>query len=270
MKRLQEKVALITGAGRKKGIGYACALRMAVEGANVVIADMINNDSDKENMLALARELEDEGIKALALHVDVTNEEAVKKMIGSVVKEMGRLDILVNNAGTAGTPSPLAQSELDAWEKTMAINLNGTFLCSREAVPLMVEGGGGKIVNMSSRAAYRGAIWLHAYCTTKAGILGLTRSMSLELAPLNITVNAVCPGHIDTEMKRWGWEQEATIKGNKVEELMDGAAASTPLGRIGTPEDVAATVAFLASDDAGYLTGEAISVTGGDGTRTVL
>ncbi len=271
MKRLLGKIALVTGAGRKKGIGYACALRLASEGANVVIADMglnENNDSG-QNVEELLDDLRAYDVEAVALEIDVTDEDSVNRVFASIKERYGKLHILINNAGIAGAPGPLAQTDVADWNKTLAVNLTGSFLCCREAVPLMVEEGG-RIVNMSSRAGYRGAIWLHSYCATKAGVIGLTRSMALELAPLNITVNAICPGHIDTEMKRWGWEKESVVRGNSVEELMKGAAAETPLGRIGTPEDVAATAAFLVSDDASYITGEVISVTGGDGTRTVL
>ena len=271
MKRLQDKVALVTGAGKKMGIGFACALRLAEEGAKVIIADMdIEENKDGDGSVnQLIGELQSHGTEAMAINLNVTDEEAVKKAFASIKERFGKLHILINNAGVAGTPGPLAQTDVEGWKSALEVNLTGTFLCCREAIPMMVEEGG-KIVNMSSRAGYRGAIWLHAYSATKAGLIGLTRSMALELAPFNITVNAICPGHIDTEMKRWGWKQESTVRGNSVDDLMKGAAAETPLGRIGTPEDVAATAAFLVSPDSSYITGEVISVTGGDGTRTVL
>ncbi|MDW7730723.1 MAG: SDR family oxidoreductase, partial [Bacillota bacterium] len=154
---------------------------------------------------------------------------------------------------------------LAAWEKTIAINLTGTFLCCREIAPLMIENGGGKIINISSRAARRGAIWMHAYSAAKAGILGLTYSMALELAPFNICVNALCPGDIETDLKQWGLEMEAGVKGTTVDKLKEEIAAATPLGRLGTPDDVAAAVAFFASPDSDYLTGEVMSITGGHG-----
>jgi NAD(P)-dependent dehydrogenase (short-subunit alcohol dehydrogenase family) len=159
----------------------------------------------------------------------------------------------------------------EAWRKTIEVNLTGAMFCCRAAAPLMMDNPeGGKIINMSSRAAHRGAIWIHAYCASKAGLIGLTRSMALELAPFRICVNALCPGDIETEFKLWGWEKEATITGKSLEEVAAEAAKATPLGRIGTPEDVAATVAFFASPDADYITGEVLDITGGMGVRKVF
>ncbi len=278
MKRLIGKVALVTGAGRKKGIGYACALRLAEEGASVVVADLasagddqIYKDSAQHELEAVAADLSALGVKSLAVEVDVTDPESVGQMIDRVKAVYGRLDILVNNAGTAMEPAPLVHTDPEAWRKTIEINLTGTMLCCRAAAPLMMDNPeGGKIINMSSRAAHRGAIWIHAYCASKAGVIGLTRSMALELAPFRICVNALCPGDIDTELKRWGWEKEALVKGKTVDEIAEEAARATPLGRIGTPGDVAAAVAFFASPDADYLTGEILNITGGNGMRPIL
>lgn len=278
MKRLTGKVALITGAGRKKGIGYACARRLAEEGADVAVADLslapdeeIYKEGMKNELEEIAAELAESGVKSLAVEVDVTDPASVGEMISRVKAVFGRLDILVNNAGTTIAPAPLIQTEPEAWRKTLEVNLTGTMLCCRAAVPLIMDNReGGKIINMSSRAAYRGAIWIHAYCASKAGIIGLTRSMALELAPFKICVNALCPGDIDTEFKRWGWEKEALVKGQTVDEIAAEAAKGTPLGRIGTPEDVAAAVAFFASPDADYLTGEVLSISGGNGMRQVF
>jgi len=278
MKRLSGKVALVTGAGRKKGIGYACALRLAKEGAVVVVADLAAAPCDqiyKENrqneLGAVAADIASLGVKSLAVEVDVTDPESVGQMIERVKAVFGRLDILVNNAGTAMEPAPLVHTDLEGWRRTIEINLTGTMLCCRAAAPLMMDNPeGGKIINMSSRAAHRGAIWIHAYCASKAGVIGLTRSMALELAPFKICVNALCPGDIDTDLKRWGWEKEALVKGKTVDEIAEEAAKATPLGRIGTPQDVAAAVAFFASPDADYLTGEILNITGGNGMRPIL
>lgn len=278
MKRLSGKVALITGAGRKKGIGYACAMRLAGEGANVVIADLstvanedIHRQGENESLEAVAADISALGVKTLAIEVDITDLQSVERMVERIRSVFGRLDILVNNAGTAMEPAPLVLTDPESWRKTIDINLTGTMFCSKAAAPLMMDNPeGGKIINMSSRAAHRGAIWIHAYCASKAGIIGLTRSMALELAPFKICVNALCPGDIDTELKRWGWEKEAVVKGKTVEEIATEAAQATPLGRIGTPEDVAAAVAFFASPDADYLTGEIINITGGNGMRQIL
>lgn len=278
MQRLIGKVALVTGAGRKKGIGYACAMRLAAEGAAVVVADIsrtVNGDHYKDGncseLQAAAADLEAGGATVLAVEVDVTDLSSVEKMIDTVKAAFGRLDILVNNAGTTIDPAPLVLTDPDAWRKTIEVNLTGTMFCCKAAAPLMMDNeDGGKIINMSSRAAHRGAIWIHAYCASKAGLIGLTRSMALELAPFKICVNALCPGDIETEFKRWGWEKEATIMGKSADEIAAEAAKATPLGRIGTPEDVAAAVAFFASPDADYITGEVLDITGGMGTRKVF
>jgi len=278
MKRLIGKTALVTGAGRRKGIGYACALRLAEEGASVAVADLaevIDKEIYKENrqneLNAVAEDISKTGVQSLAVEVDVTNPVSVQAMIDQVKTVFGRLDILVNNAGTAMEPAPLVHTDLDAWRRTLEINLTGTMLCCRAAAPLMMNNEeGGRIINMSSRAAQRGAIWIHAYCASKAGIIGLTRSMALEFAPFKICVNALCPGDIDTELKRWGWEKEAVVMGKTVDEIAAEAAKSTPLGRIGTPGDVAAAVAFFASPDSAYLTGEILNITGGCGMRPVF
>lgn len=273
MSRLAGKVALITGSGRKNGIGAVCAGRLAKEGAAVVVTDIDTAFSDfpnykvgaKEELLTVAENIKNSGGKALPLFADITNPEAVENLVGEAIKEFGKIDILVNNAGGSPGPAPLTQFTLEAWEKTLAINLTGTFLCCREAVPSMIGSGGGKIINISSRAANNGALWMHAYSAAKAGMLGLTKSMALELAPFNICVNALCPGDIQTELKQWGLEMEAGVKGTTVEALKEQIAAATPLGRLGTPEDVAALVAFFASPDSDYLTGEIVSISGGYG-----
>ncbi|MDW7740209.1 MAG: glucose 1-dehydrogenase [Bacillota bacterium] len=278
MKRLVGKVALVTGAGREKGIGFTCARRLAEEGASVALADLAvlseqgrGSDETENQLYDLTEIISDMGVGALAIEVDVTDPDSVQKMIEQVKDKFGRLDILVNNAGTIIDPAPLALTDPEAWRKTIEVNLTGTMLCCRAAAPLMMcNEEGGKIINMSSRAARSGAIWMHAYCASKAGVIGLTRSMSLELAPFKICVNALCPGEIDTEMKRWGWGKEATIKGKTVEEIADEAAKATPLGRVGTAEDVAAAVAFFASPDADYMTGEILNITGGNGIRPLL
>jgi NAD(P)-dependent dehydrogenase (short-subunit alcohol dehydrogenase family) len=278
MQRLTGKVALVTGAGRKKGIGYACARRLAEEGAKVVVADLgaaagdgIYKENIQSQLEAVAADLTACGVQSLAVEVDVTDLNSVEKMIEKIKAAFGRLDILVNNAGTSIGPSPLVLTDPEAWRKTLEVNLTGTMFCCRAAAPLMMDNkSGGKIINMSSRAAHRGAIWIHAYCASKAGVIGLTRSMALELAPFKICVNALCPGDIDTELKRWGWEKEASIMGKTVDDVAAEAAKATPLGRIGTPEDVAAAVAFFASPDADYLTGEVLDITGGYGMRKIF
>ncbi len=278
MQRLLGKVALVTGAGRKKGIGYACAVRLAAEGAAVVVADLgaaavpeIYGRESGSELKNVAADLAASGVQSLAVEVDVTDLGSVEKMVEAVKETFGRLDILVNNAGTTIGPAPLVLTDPDAWRKTIEVNLTGAMFCCRAAVPMMMDNTeGGKIINMSSRAAHRGAFWIHAYSASKAGLIGLTRSMAIELAPFKICVNALCPGDIETEFKLWGWEKEATLMGKSVEDVAAEAAKATPLGRIGTPEDVAAAVAFFASPDADYITGEVLDITGGMGSRKIF
>ena len=273
MRRLEGKVALITGSGRKNGIGAVCAVRLAEEGASVVITDIDRPFSDfsqykvgaPDELHEVAEAINSKGGRVLSLFADITDPASVENLVRESIKKFGKIDILVNNAGGSPGPAPLTQFTLAAWEKTLAINLTGTFLCCREVVPSMIDSGGGKIINISSRAANNGALWMHAYSAAKAGVLGLTKSMALELAPFNICVNALCPGDIQTELKQWGLEMEARVKGTTVEALKKEIARATPLGRLGTPEDVAAVVAFLASSDSDYLTGEVINIAGGYG-----
>ncbi len=273
MGRFDGKVALVTGSGRMDGIGSVCAARLAGEGASVVVTDIECAFPDfpgykvgaPDELAGVARAINGKGGRALPLFADITDPASVKRLVGEVIGEFGKIDILVNNAGCSPGPAPLAQFTLAAWQRTLAVNLTGTFLCCREVVPSMIAAGGGKIINISSRAANRGALWMHAYSASKAGVLGLTKSMALELAPFNICVNALCPGDIQTELKQWGLEMEAGVKGCTVEALKEEIAGATPLGRLGTPQDVAAVVAFFASADSDYLTGEVISVSGGHG-----
>ena len=273
MKKLDGKVALITGAGRKNGIGAICAQRLAMEGADIIVTDIDCSFKEFPNykvgagdeLAKVADGIRNLGVKVLPLFADISSEESVQRLVEEAKKECGRIDILVNNAGGSPGPAPLTQFTLAAWEKTLAINLTGTFLCCREVVPIMIENGGGKIVNISSRAARRGAFWMHAYSAAKAGVLGLTYSMAVELAPFNICVNAICPGDIETDLKQWGLEAEALAKGTTASALKEEIARATPLGRMGSPADVAAAVAFFASPDSDYLTGEIINVVGGHG-----
>jgi meso-butanediol dehydrogenase/(S,S)-butanediol dehydrogenase/diacetyl reductase len=273
MSRLYGKVALVTGSGRKNGIGSVCAHRLAVEGASIIVTDIDKSFEEFPNykvgsgneLAEVAAGLEKMGVEVLPLYADITDEDSVRQLVANAKAKFGKIDILVNNAGGSPGPAPLTQFTLAAWNKTLAINLTGAFLCSREVVPLMIENGGGKIVNISSRAARHGAIWMHAYSAAKAGLLGLTSSMAIELAPFKICVNALCPGDIETDLKQWGLEMEAQVNGTTVEALKHEIAGATPLGRLGSPNDVASAVAFFASPDSDYLTGEVLNISGGFG-----
>jgi NAD(P)-dependent dehydrogenase (short-subunit alcohol dehydrogenase family) len=272
MATLQGRVALVTGAGRKGGIGEAVAKRLAQDGAHIVVGDICVPPTELahagsgrwEELETIAGEIGDLGVRSLPIRVDVTDAESVEAMIAATRNAFGRLDILVNNAGAAIGPSPVLQMAEEAWRRTLEINATGTFLCSKFALPLMIGGGrGGRIINMSSLAAERPKPYVSAYAASKAAVVALTRSMAQEVAELGITVNAVLPGDVDTALKQWGLQLESMVTGLPYEEVMAAAVAKVPLGRFAVPEDVAHLVAFLASDEASFITGQAYKLTGG-------
>ena len=269
---LEGRVALVTGASRPRGIGRAIALRLAREGADVVVADLPAPFADfpeygvgsVEQAEAVAEEIRRLGRRALALPVDVTDSELVQEMVERALETFGRLDILVNNAGGVVGPAPVVKMEEAAWRKTLDINVTGTFLCSRAVAAHMIQRGeGGKIINIASAAAKVGTPWLSAYCAAKAAVIAFTRVLALELAPYRINVNAACPGDVDTDLQRWGWQLEAQVRGIPYEEVLRQATERIPLGRLSVPDDVANLVAFLASSESDYMTGQAVNVTGG-------
>lgn len=272
MPDLEGKVAIVTGAGRRGGIGAAIARRLAREGVHVVLGDLCapptdlphGGNPDWEELQAVAGEVEALGVRALPLRVDVADAASVQGMVEKVEEVFGRLDILVNNAGVVVEPAPVMLMDERAWRRTLEVNATGTFLCCKYALPLMVAGErGGAVVNISSLAAERPRPYMAAYAASKAAIVALTRSLAQEVAPHGIRVNAVLPGDVDTAMKRWGMALEARITGRTYEEVVADFVRRIPLGRLATPEDVADVVAFLVSDGARFITAQAWLVTGG-------
>jgi meso-butanediol dehydrogenase/(S,S)-butanediol dehydrogenase/diacetyl reductase len=272
MYNLKDKVAIVTGAGRKGGIGEAVVRRLAQDGAHVVLGDICAAPTDLphagsgqwEELVAIAGEVEALGVRALPVRADVTDTASVQAMITQAKDALGRVDILVNNAGAAIGPAPVIQMAEEAWRRTIEINATGTFLCCKFAVPLMIEAGrGGRVINMSSLAAERPKPFVSAYAASKAAVVALTRSLAQEVAEFGITVNAVLPGDVDTALKQWGLQLEALVNGQTYEEVMAGAVAKVPLGRFAVPDDVASLIAFLASDEASFITGQAYNLTGG-------
>ena len=243
--RLKGRVALITGAAR--GIGRAVALKMGSEGAFLALMDI------NEKVFDLARQMEEEGVPASAFEVDVGEEQSVEDAVKEAVGRFKRLDIVVNNAGLV-RPAPFEEVSNDDWDEVIRVNLKGAFFCVRHALPYMKEQHYGKIVSIGSRAGL-GKVDRTVYSTTKAGLIGLTRTLALELAPHNINVNNVAPGPIATELFTAANPPDSP----KTEAILK----SVPLGRVGKPEDIANTVAFLASDEAGFITGQTVFVCGG-------
>ena len=240
---LKQKVAIVTGAA--KGIGRGIAFALASEGCDVVVSDI-----DKTGCEEVAEELRQLGVKALAVKSDVSKKLEVAKLFKQSIKAFGRLDILVNNAGIFPFVSFAKMKEAE-WDKVIDVNLKSVFLCSQEAAKILPEGG--RIINISSIASFVGFEGLVHYCASKGGINSLIRALALELAPKNITVNAVAPGAIDTP-----GASQASTKESKKQTL-----AMIPLARMGQPEDIANAVVFLASGKAGYITGQTIVVDGG-------
>jgi NAD(P)-dependent dehydrogenase (short-subunit alcohol dehydrogenase family) len=270
---LKGKVAIVTGAGRKLGIGRGIALRLARDGADVAVADICREFEEFpgyglgmwEGLKETADEISALGVRGLPLRVDVTDAAQVEEMVRQTVEALGRLDIIVNNAGGAPGPAPVIALEEAAWNKTMAINATGTFLCSKAAArQMLAQRQGGKIINIASIAGKKASPFLAAYCAAKAAIIGLTRTMALEVAAANIQVNAVCPGQVDTELQRWGWQLAAGMRGTSYEEVIKRVISEIPAGRLETPDDVANVVAFLASSQSDYMTGQALNVDGGE------
>ena len=269
---LKGKTALVTGAGKNNGIGYAIARNMAESGANVVIADIVktkevNNPlitGRRDEMLNLAEDLAGQfEIQALFVDVDVTCSTSVKRMVDVVVSKFNHIHILCNNAGTVlGVPNAVHTYDEDAWMKTVDVNLHGVFRVSKAVIPSMMDTGG-TIINIASRAAKVPPLYNGAYAVAKAGVVMLTKVMARELAGSGIRVNAVCPGVITTDFTQWRFELEAQILDSIAEDRQTEMVQTIPLGRLGTSDEVANLVSFLASGQSSYITGQAINVTGG-------
>ncbi len=254
--RLQGKSAVVTGGG--SGIGRGICLKLAAEGASVLAADI--NLKAAEETAALVREA---GGNAAAMKADVTSSSDTDAMVQAAVDAFGTVDILVNNAGT-DVKGAVQEYPEETWDKLMDLNLKGVFLSTKSALKVMLEKKYGRIVNISSMAGKTGEAFTSPYCTTKFGVIGFTQSIALELAADNITANAVCPGAVETDLIKSSVSGTAKLNNRTYEEeLYEKFIKFTPLGRIAQPEDVANAVAFLASDEASYITGSTLNVSGG-------
>ncbi|MFW6082987.1 MAG: SDR family NAD(P)-dependent oxidoreductase [Chloroflexota bacterium] len=248
MNRFEDKTVIVTGAAQ--GMGKATAPAFAREGARVAVADI-----SEEGVQSVAHEIQDMGQQGVAIKADVSDAAQVEDMVRRVLERFGTVDVLVNNAGVLGQTAPLEQIDDREWARVIDINLTGVFYCTKAVLPIMKEKRAGKIVNVSSSAGRSYSTFGAAhYTASKAGVLGLTRHTASEAAAYGINVNAVAPGSMDTEMVR----DNATLEHIASEE------AKIPLGRLGTPEDNAQLVLFLASEDASYITGATVDINGGD------
>jgi 3-hydroxybutyrate dehydrogenase len=255
--KLEKRIALVTGGGR--GIGRAIALAFASEGAQVTVAAR-----SFEQVQQVAREIADGfSTKALPVVCDVSDAASVERLFKDVCESFGRgPDILVNNAGIAES-APLTKTGDELWQRHLAINLSGSFYCMRAALPQMIERGWGRIVNIASIAGKTGAPYIAAYSASKHGVLGLTRSAALEVAAKGITVNAICPGYVDTEMTTRGIENITKKTGLSADQAMESIRKMSPQNRIIEPEEVAALALLLASEEGRGINGQAINVDGG-------
>jgi NAD(P)-dependent dehydrogenase (short-subunit alcohol dehydrogenase family) len=271
---LQGKVALVTGAGRAKGLGEGIAKRLAAEGCKVVITDIgaargtempdsaIGNQSEMETVAANIRNA---GGACHAVKLDVLEEADVKAAVAATVGHFGALDILVNNAGIGYLMKPIADMSLAEWDAVLGVNLRGAFLCTKYAAEVMVkQGRGGRIVNIASQAAKSGFPFASAYCASKHGMVGLTRVTAIEYGKHQITANAICPNHVTTGLGAWQNDYFSKALGMTLDQYLAAMKGRIPMGRPGLPEDTAAACAWLCSDEAKYVTGESMNVSGGE------
>ncbi|MFW6299343.1 MAG: SDR family NAD(P)-dependent oxidoreductase [Oceanicaulis sp.] len=275
MARFSGKTAVITGSGRKGGLGEAIAKKLAAEGAAVVISD-IGKAADPatpaehigatEEMEQIASEIRDAGGEASTKPCDVRDLAQMRQLANHAVSEHGSLDIWVNNAGIGYIMKPLLEVTEEDWRAVIDVNLTGCFFGIKAAAEVMVKAGkGGRIINIASQAAKSGFPHAQAYTSSKHGLVGLVRSAAVELGAHKITVNNVCPNHVTTGLGAWQNEYFSKVVGAaNVEEYLDAMAKRIPLGRPGLPEDTANAVAFLASEDAEYITAESMNVSGGE------
>lgn len=273
--KLGGKVALVTGAGRTKGIGDAVARRLSQEGAHVIVADLAQRRRDLEieglaetahdmkHLHALAGELGASGAEAIALALDVTDPAQCKAAIDAAIAKFGRIDILVNNAGTAVGAGAFLDLSTQAWDASWAVNVRGMVELIRSAIPHMQAQGGGAIINVSSLLGLGAVPGYAGYVTTKFAVVGLTKAVAAEFGPDKIRCNAVCPGMIATLMGESEAHMIAAEHGVSIDEAKTLMAEPSALKRLGEADDVADVVAFLASEDARFVTGTAIPVSGG-------
>jgi NAD(P)-dependent dehydrogenase (short-subunit alcohol dehydrogenase family) len=272
MGELDGKVAVVTGVGRPRGIGRACALRFASMGADVVISDICRkyegdlafyNLGDWEQLQNVVRQIEALGRRALAFKVDVTKKAEIEEMVNGTIEQFGKIDILLNNAGSGVGVGPFLTISEEAWDKTFAVNAKGAFLCCQAVLPMMIERKQGKIVSIASTAGLRGSASYGAYGASKFSVVGMTQILAAEFSEFNININCVCPAMVETDLGFEEYEFLSFVKGGTVEEARQRVIDQIPLGRAAVAEDIANVVAFLVSEQSNYMVGQAVAVTGG-------
>lgn len=271
---LKGKTAIVTGSGRIDGIGEAIVLKLAEQGCNVVISDIGvaqgENFSEEHigtthDMETIVKKVKSKGVKATAIVCDIRFEDQVAKLVQKTKEIFGSVDIMVNNAGVGYIMEPFTEFKEESWDAVLDVNLKGAFLCSKHAAIQMIEQGyGGAIINIASQAAKSGFPFAAAYTASKHGMIGLTRSNAVELGAYKIRVNAVCPNHITTGLGHWQNKFFSDKLGLEYDDYLQAIVDKNPLKRTGLVEDIAKAVAFLASDQADYITGEAMNVSGGE------
>ncbi len=249
---------MVTGAGR--GIGAAIALALAREGAHVAL---LGRDLARLQQAAQAIKAQQPDADTLCMATDVGDEASVTSAFTQVRERFAQIDILVNNAGQAGS-APLARTTLAQWQQMIAVNLTGTFLCTREALPAMIKRGAGRVVNIASTAGLVGYAYVSAYAAAKHGVIGLTRSLALEAAKSGVTVNAICPGYTETDIVRDAVANIVQKTGKSEEQARAALVAVNPQGRMVQPEEVARTVVWLCAPGSESITGQSIAIAGGE------
>lgn len=254
--KLAGKVAIVTGGG--KGIGRAVALLFAREGGSILL-----NGTTKEAIEAVAEEINRQGGRAIAYQADIADEAKVKQMIETTLSEYGKIDILVNNSGIAGPTAPLVNVSLEDWQRTFDINLTGAFLCAKYALPSMIEQKSGCVLNITSVGGLGGYPYRSPYSASKWGMIGLTKTIALEVGRYNINANAIAPGPVRGPRIEAVLQKRAEQLGRTYEEVEQEMVEGTALRRMVENEDIAAMALFLASDEGRNITGETINISGG-------